>query len=245
MAIARAQSKTGVAEDNTTLAVQLDDTLDEFDFVVATIGLSGSDVVTSVSGNNAMRSFSRVVHATNNAVEGVASNIQHWVSPRNPATPSFPTVTVTTSAARDIAMILQVFTSVRKFIPVDVWASDTADATTCSTGTTATTLYADACFLAGWCWPTNDAKTATDLTNSFANILTVTSGTAIRLYTAFKVVTAVGTAESTIEIASSVEASGAVFTFGEEPSQETPLALEPDMIQEMMLLSRSQRKLDL
>lgn len=236
MAIARTQSKTGVVEDDTTLAVQLDNTLTEFDFVVATIGLSGSDAILSVSGTNNMRAFTRVVQATNNALEGVASNVQHWVSMRNPATPSFPTITVTTSAARDIAMIVQVFTDVRKFIPLDVWASGTNDGFNCSTGTTGTTQYADSCFLAGWCWPTGDAKDANPLTNSFGSVLTVTSGTAIRLYTAFKVVSAVGTAESTIGISASVEASGAVFTFGEEPTQETPLALESDILPEMVML---------
>lgn len=243
MAIARSQSNTGTAEDATSLTVQLTP-LSANDFVVVTLGLAGNSGMLSVAGNNNMRPFQRVVTQTNSSLEGVPSTVEHWISERNPATPSFPTITITTTAElRDIAAIVQVFSDVRLFRAADVSASDTVDGTLCSSGTTAVTTFADECWLAGWCWGSAAAKTATDFTNGFGSSLTATSGTAIRLYTAFKVVTATGTAESTIEISASVEASGAIITFSEEPTQATSPGLLADILPETMLLSSGFRKI--
>lgn len=243
MAITLAQSKTGAAEDATSLAIQLDDPLQSGDLIVCSLSHSAivaSSSVTADLGLPSSSPFTRTIQSVNFSIEGTASTTEQWVLANAPTTAAAPTLTVTLSAARDVAVVVEVFRGARRFAPIDEVAGDLNDGTTCSTGTTAQTSRADALCHAAWGWPSGSSKTLTDLTNGFGNILTATTGGAIRVYTAWKTVTEVGEYESTIEISSSVEATGTIIVMSEEPDGggEPPSALEVDIIPEWYLLKR-------
>lgn len=226
MAIARDQSKTGSAAASATLAIQLDDVLSTDDTVIVTIawrGTEGAGLLSVVSDNNVGALARLPGYPVENAgFEGGGIWLEKWAIGRCPATPAFPTITITHDQAVDIGATIEVFTDVRRFAARDRHADATEDDSTISTGTTPATQEADELLHAGWAWYT-DAALSGSPTNSFGSVVQVSVASSLRVVAAHRVVSATGTYESTATIASGTpDAAGGIDTFFEENPGSLP-----------------------